>query len=96
MPMLAVANTSWPEISNGWPVASWMRLATSWASTGSFTSSSRMVNSSPPWRARVSPSRRQSWSRRAICRSSSSPAAWPSPSFTDLKWSRSRKSTAKT
>ena len=42
--------------------------------TGQF--SSRMPNSSPPSRARVSPSRKPVRSNTQICRNSSSPAAW--------------------
>ncbi|MOA08666.1 hypothetical protein D3C78_1284550 [compost metagenome] len=49
-----------------------------------------MPNSSPPRRARVSPSRRWCCSSPQTWRSSSSPAAWPLVSLTSLNWSRSR------
>ena len=54
----------------------------------------RTANSSPPRRATESPSRTQPTSRSATVFSSSSPAACPKRSLTDLKPSRSRNSTA--
>src|SRR6201991_2624960 len=52
------------------------------------------ANSSPPSRARMSPSRSEALSRAATHRSSSSPAACPSESLTSLKWSRSSSNSA--
>ncbi len=95
MPMLAPANTSCPSTRKGGASARCTRSATAMASSSPETPSTSRVNSSPPSRATVSPARRQLSSRRAICTSSSSPARWPRLSFTSLKRSRSRKSTAK-
>ena len=64
------------------------------ASPISATSSSKMVNSSPPRRAAVSSGRRQACMRLAVSTSSSSPALCPRLSLITLKLSRSRKSTA--
>ncbi len=61
--------------------------ASSWTAPGS-----RTMNSSPPSRARVSPSRRQPANRAPTCRSSSSPASCPRVSLTCLNPSRSRNS----
>jgi len=68
-----------------------MRCAIATASSSPTTSSHRMVNSSPPNRATVSPGRRTSCRRRATSQSSRSPTAWPRESLTSLKRSRSRK-----
>ena len=63
-------------------------------SVTSSRSSRTITNSSPPKRATVSAARTSACSRRPRPSSSSSPAAWPRLSFTTLKRSRSRKSTA--
>ena len=44
-----------------------------------------IVNSSPPRRVTVSVSRTHCFSRSAVCRSTSSPAAWPRLSLIDLE-----------
>ena len=66
-PMLALDWTRCPPTSKGSRITSCTRSATRTASADPRTSSSHMVNSSPPCRARVSPSRRQDSSRRPIC-----------------------------
>ncbi|MCY1422637.1 hypothetical protein D9M71_383270 [compost metagenome] len=89
-PMLTV-------VTNGRPFQTKCRFCTVWrkpslifsaTSAGQF--SSRMPNSSPPRRARVSPSRRLDCNKVQMCRSNSSPAACPQVSLTSLNWSRSR------
>src|SRR6185503_5160775 len=70
------------------------RLATIAASSGPRTSSSSTVNSSPPMRNIMSASRTARRMRSAATRSSRSPASWPRLSFTRLKRSRSRNSSA--
>ena len=94
MPTLARVNSSWPSITNGCSSPAWMRAAIVCASSGSSGSSTRTANSSPPRRATVSELRTQPSSRLATWRSSSSPAACPSESFTVLKSSRSTNRTA--
>ena len=53
-----------------------------------------IVNSSPPRRVTVSVSRTHCFSRSAVWRSTSSPAAWPTLSLMFLKLSRSTNSSA--
>ncbi|MNV64875.1 hypothetical protein D3C71_1575370 [compost metagenome] len=83
-PMLTV-------VTNGRPFHTKCRLCTIWrncsamrsaCSGGQFSSST--PNSSPPSRAKVSPSRKPDCSTAQMCRSSSSPAAWPQVSLTSL------------
>ena len=68
------------------------RVAT--ASSTPWTRSSRIVNSSPPWRAAMSPARIVAARRWATSTRRRSPARWPSESLTTLKSSRSRNRTA--
>ena len=94
MPMLMVTNTSASPSGNG-AVATWATrsaMARAWASSA--MPSHRMVNSSPPKRATVSPGRMTSWRRLPRATSSRSPASWPSESLMNLNRSRSRNSTA--
>jgi len=77
MPMLAVTKTDCPGSSKGGSSRLSIRLATATASWASAMSGSSTVNSSPPRRARVSPSRRQPASRWATSQRSWSPASWP-------------------
>ena len=56
------------------------------------TGSTRTTNSSPPRRQTTSPGRTSERMRAATSRSTVSPAAWPCPSLTALKPSRSTKS----
>ena len=95
MPRLAEGNTSRPATQHGRPSASSTRCASSSAISSPSMPSMRMANSSPPRRATVSPSRMAPTMRRPASTSSSSPAEWPTLSFTSLKRSRSRNSTAK-
>ncbi len=73
------------EMSRALSATALRRLLTSGAST---------TNSSPPIRATVSMGRRAATSLSATRRSTASPAACPSESFTHLNRSRSTKSTA--
>ena len=93
-PMLVPTTTSCPAITISERRASSSRWDRIWTSSGRPASSSSTANSSPPRRATESPSRTQPSRRSATVFSSSSPAAWPKRSFTDLKPSRSRNSTA--
>ena len=97
MPTLASTWNSAPAMRNGLA----RRTATSSAAARAAASappgsrsSSRIRNSSPPWRASRPPGASAPCRRRATRRSSRSPAAWPSESLTSLKLSRSKKSSA--
>ncbi len=57
------------------------------ASSSPWMSSSSTANSSPPTRATTSDARTSLLSRRAVSRSTVSPAAWPNMSLRRLKWS---------
>ena len=92
MPMLTVANTSWPARASGSRSTAWMRSATATASSRASRSSSRIVNSSPPRRATVSPGRTAVLSALLSSMRSRSPTLWPRLSLTSLKRSTSRKS----
>ena len=94
MPMLADRCSSWPATSSALGDRAQQLAATREISSALRTSSSRIVNSSPPRRATVSLSRTQPRSRGATSFSSRSPIAWPSVSLISLKRSRSRNSTA--
>ena len=94
-PMLADMANDCSSIFSGWRMASSTRCATPptfCRSPGSLTSS---TNSSPPMRTTMSPPAMLARSRRAVSRSSSSPAACPRVSLIDLNWSRSRNSSAR-
>ena len=94
MPMLTPTNTSVSSMTNGPLTASSTRSAMAMASCWVTRSSQSTTNSSPPKRATVSPGRRATARRSAMATSSRSPRPWPRLSFTTLKWSRSRNSTA--
>ena len=95
MPMLTVAKTSWPSMVKRLaqrrmdPLRDRDRVARARS-----MSSSRIVNSSPPRRATVSPGERSLEPARDARRAGWSPAMWPRLSLTTLKRSTSRKSTA--
>ena len=93
-PTLARTRSACPDRRTAPAASPSIRLATTSPPRARASPSSSTANSSPPSRAAVSPARR---SRRAGCAtaiSSSSPPAWPSESLTNLKPSRSTKSTA--
>ena len=92
--MLVVTNTSRPWTSKGARTASSSFCAMRAASAALWIPGSSSVNSSPPRRARVSPSRTASCTRLPMARSRSSPTECPSESLMCLKRSRSRNSTA--
>ncbi len=77
MPMLAVAKNSRPATWNGRRSPAEILSAIAIASVAVPRPGSSTVNSSPPWRATVSPARTQSRMRCAHWRSSSSPSRWP-------------------
>src|ERR1035438_7666236 len=91
MPMDAVFSTCSPNTMSGAPIASRVRWASWSMADWSASPGRRMANSSPPTRATVSWLRTVSTRRSPTCRIRSSPAPWPSVSFTSLKWSRSTK-----
>ena len=90
-PTLAPIRTSWPATPNGRRRVSTIRRPTDCASSGPPCVTT--ANSSPPSRAVVSSGRTHPSRRCAAERSSSSPAGWPSVSFTFLKPSRSTRIT---
>ena len=92
--MLADTYSSRWSTSNGAASVSCRRSATIEAPRTSSISSSSSVNSSPPWRATVSPGRSAASMRLATAISRRSPTMWPSESLTSLKRSRSQNSTA--
>src|SRR5436190_1958459 len=94
MPIEPRTWSSLPSILNGFSKDSVMRSASATGSRSLRMSSMRSANSSPPRRATVSSARAQMRRRSAAAIRSWSPAAWPRLSFTSLKPSRSRKSTA--
>ena len=94
IPMLADDATSCPEILQGCCSVLTIREATVLANPRSLTSSNRIVNSSPPSRATMSPGRTQASSRRAVMLSNRSPLLCPIPSLTTLRRSMSTNSTA--
>jgi hypothetical protein len=94
MPTLMVTNTSASPSANGAVATCATRSAIASACASSAMPSQRMVNSSPPKRATVSPGRMTSWSRLPSATSSRSPALWPRESLMNLNRSRSRNSTA--
>jgi hypothetical protein len=93
-PMLTWMRRRRPPRSNGLRRTSTRRSATATASASVATCGHSTTNSSPPMRAttRSGPAARRR--RPATSKSRPSPAAWPSPSLTTLKSSRSQKSTA--
>ena len=97
MPTLAPTNISVPRTTIGRidgreePLGDLDRHARARCRSG--RSSHRIVNSSPPNRATVSPGRITASSVRATATSSSSPASWPRLSLMFLKRSRSRNAT---
>jgi hypothetical protein len=94
IPMLAETVTRCPPRSTGPASAARTRSAIPVASSTPGDRSTRIANSSPPRRARVSSARTADCSSRPTSRMSWSPAAWPRLSLTALKPSRSRKTTA--
>ena len=92
--MLALTQTSSVPTRIGALRASAMRSATRSAISVVPPVSSSSANSSPPNRATVSPGRADALSRSPTTTSSWSPTGWPRLSFTTLKSSRSRNSTA--
>ena len=94
MPMLTVAKTSWPAMVRGSRRTDWIRSATAIASSRSSMSSSRIVNSSPPRRATVSPGRTAVLRAELSSTRRRSPTLWPRLSLTSLKRSTSRNTTA--
>ena len=94
IPTLAVTNTSPSTSATGRDVAWISRSAIISAVSSVGTLGHSTVNSSPPKRATMSDGRIAPLSRSATATSSRSPAECPRLSFTTLKRSRSRKSTA--
>ena len=94
MPTLTPTVTWLPSRSKAGSSASIRRCASISVSASCRAPICTMANSSPPSRASVSVSRTQARSLPVTPISSRSPAAWPSVSFTSLKRSRSRYSTA--
>ena len=95
MPTLALVVMLRPSIVAGACNRSRIRLATSPASSLFRNSSRKTVNSSPPYRAAISPGRMQPTSRRATSHKTRSPTKCPKLSLIVLKPSRSMKQTAK-
>ncbi len=88
MPALASMRTRAPSMTIGCMRRSRIRSAT-WRTSSSAPSVIRSANSSPPRRTSRSGSTMRAARRRAVSRSSSSPAWWPSVSLISLKLSRS-------
>ncbi len=95
MPMLTVTTTVRPSSSAGARIAAINFSATTRASPGWSSSSSRTRNSSPPWRPTVSTARTTDRIRSATRRSTLSPNACPCVSFSGLKSSMSTNNRAR-